>query len=105
MQQAVILALDEPDTFLDLRHAVTLRNDLRNMAREKQMAVLLTSHDVNSAGAFADRLVLMQEGRVVVSGTADEVMRPQWMSPVFGVDLERIDRPGHTPILVPADLS
>ena len=101
VQQPTVLVLDEPDTFLDLRHAVTLHDDLQTLAREQQLAVLVTSHDLNSAAAFADRLVLMHEGRMVADGPADEVMRPERMSPVFGVELERIDRAGRSPILVP----
>ena len=101
VQEPIAMLLDEPDTFLDLRHAVALHRDLRKLAQEKQMAILITSHDLNAAGAFTDRMLLMHEGRIVANGSPDEVMRVDQMSQVFGVQLERIDRPGRTPILVP----
>ena len=45
------MLLDEPSTFLDLRHQVELSQLLRKLAREKQIAVLMASHDLNLAGA------------------------------------------------------
>jgi iron complex transport system ATP-binding protein len=69
VQEPAALLLDEPDTFLDLRHQVELGRTLRGLANEKGIGILWASHDLNSAAAFADRLVLLRDGTVVADGT------------------------------------
>ena len=104
VQEPVALLLDEPDTFLDLKHAVAMNRELHSLARERNIGVLMTSHDLNAAAAFADRMCLLHDGVVVASGTADDVMRADLVSRVFDVELERIDREGKSPLLFPAKL-
>jgi iron complex transport system ATP-binding protein len=101
VQQPTALLLDEPDTYLDLRHQVELGRLIRTLAKEGAMGVLWASHDLNQAAAFADRLVLLRDGAVAAEGTAAEVLRADLLSEVYGVQLECIDRPGRPPIIVP----
>jgi ABC-type cobalamin/Fe3+-siderophores transport system ATPase subunit len=101
VQQPAVLLLDEPDTFLDLRHQVELGRLIRALARDQDIGVLWASHDLNQAAAFADRLVLLREGEVAAEGSATEVLRAELLSSVYGVALERIDRPGEAPIIIP----
>jgi ABC-type cobalamin/Fe3+-siderophores transport system ATPase subunit len=102
VQEPQALLLDEPNTFLDLRHQIDLLRLLRDLARERSIGVLLASHDLNLAAAFADRLVLLGDGRVAAAGAADEVLRPDVLGRVFGVQIERIDRgPGRAPVVLP----
>ena len=94
VQQPKALLLDEPSTFLDLRHQTELGQLLRRLASEKGLAILAASHDVNLAAAFADRMILLHEGKVAAEGTADEVIRAEVLSRVYGVEMERLERPG-----------
>ena len=59
------ILLDEPDTFLDLRHVADLSATIRTLARDRGLGVLLASHDLNLAAGVADRLLLLDAGRVV----------------------------------------
>jgi iron complex transport system ATP-binding protein len=99
-QEPRALLLDEPSTFLDLRHQVELGRLLRRLAAEKGLAVLAAGHDLNLAGAFADRMVLLHEGGVAAEGTADDVMRPDVLSRVYGVQMQRVEVDGRG-IVVP----
>ena len=64
------MLLDEPNTFLDLKHQVELAELLRRLAQERGIGVLLASHDLNLAASFADRLILLNEGAVAAEGNA-----------------------------------
>ncbi len=83
-QRARVLLLDEPTNHLDLRHQLRLLDLLRTLADEG-LAVVLTIHDLRSAVEYCDRLVLLDQGRVVAEGSCDEVLTPQRLATVFGV--------------------
>jgi iron complex transport system ATP-binding protein len=100
-QEPAAMLLDEPSTFLDLRHQVELCELLRKLSREKQLAVLMASHDLNLAAAFADRLLLMHDRTIVAHGDASSVLDPQLLSRVYGTPIERIDRQGGAPVVIP----
>ena len=78
------LLLDEPTTFLDLKHQVAIYGLLREQARRGLLAVAVT-HDLNLAAAFADRIVVLDRGRVVADGTPASVLTPELLRDVFGV--------------------
>ena len=77
------MLLDEPNTFLDLRHQVELLALLQARPRA-EIGVLMASHDLNLAGAFADRLMLLDQGAVAASGPPGEVLRPDILGRVLG---------------------
>lgn len=102
VQEPAALLLDEPNTFLDLRHQVELGILLRKLAREKGIGVLMASHDINLSASFSTRLVLLHEGRVAVEGTPDQVLSEETLSHVYGVPMNCIRRPGSdVPIAFP----
>jgi iron complex transport system ATP-binding protein len=95
------MLLDEPSTFLDLKHQVELCALLRKLSREKQIAVLMASHDLNLAAGFSDRLMLLHDGTIVATGNASEVLQPELLARVYGVPIDRIERDGKSPIVFP----
>jgi iron complex transport system ATP-binding protein len=99
-QEPRALLLDEPSTFLDLKHQAELGRLLRRLAAEKSLAILAASHDLNLAGAFADRMVLLHDGQVAAEGAPDDVMRPDVLSRVYGVEMQRVEASGRG-IVVP----
>jgi iron complex transport system ATP-binding protein len=94
VQQARALLLDEPSTFLDLKHQVDLCRMLKGLAKENGLGVLMASHDLNLAASFADRVVLLNEGRVVADGSPGDVMRADLLTEVYGLGMECVDRAG-----------
>ncbi|MEO6878887.1 MAG: ABC transporter ATP-binding protein [Gemmatimonadaceae bacterium] len=76
------LVLDEPTAFLDVGHEMAVFELLHRLARSGR-AVLLVSHQLNLVARFADHMVLLHRGSVAASGTPDDVMRVEILSPVY----------------------
>jgi iron complex transport system ATP-binding protein len=93
-QEPAVLLLDEPSTFLDLRHQVELGQLLQSLARSKTLAVLMASHDLNLAAQFADRMILLSEGQVAADGSPTEVLRPDLLSRVYEIPMTRFEHEG-----------
>jgi iron complex transport system ATP-binding protein len=100
VQEPAALLLDEPNAFLDLRHQVELGQLLKRLAGDSQIAVLMASHDLNLAGALADRMILLDSGSVAAEGTADQVLDPAIVAKVYGLPMRRIDYPGQAKPLI-----
>lgn len=86
-QQPRVLLLDEPASFLDIRHQVELYDLVRAQAQEEGVAVLTVLHDLNLAAEYCDRIVLLREGRVVASGPTDEVLTYANLKAVFETEV------------------
>jgi iron complex transport system ATP-binding protein len=80
-----LLLLDEPTSTLDLRHAIEILETVRRLTATRALTTLIVLHDLNAAARFADRLVLLAEGRIRAIGTAVEVLRPDLIAEVYGV--------------------
>ncbi len=99
-QRTGILLLDEPTAALDLRH----QEDVLRLTRECAAhgdAVAVVLHDLNLAAAYADRIVLLSEGRVEATGRPDDVLTPGRIAAVYRQDVEVLTHPvsGATVIL------
>jgi iron complex transport system ATP-binding protein len=99
-QEPAALLLDEPNTFLDLKHQIDLCQVLRRLATDKRLAIILASHELNIAGAFSDSMILMHEGSIAAAGTPGEILRPEVLSPVYGIPLQRFG-PAGNPVISP----
>lgn len=86
-QEPRVLLLDEPTAHLDLNHQLDIARLLRQLNREQGLTVLWVSHDLNLAAEFCERLVMLQEGRIVTDGRPGEVLTPQWLAQVYGLQL------------------
>ncbi len=86
-----LLLLDEPLANLDLRSAREVVDLLGRIAHEQQIAVLISAHEMNALLPVMDRVVYLADGRAA-SGTADEVVRSDVLSRLYGhrVDVLRV---------------
>ncbi|HSI36546.1 MAG: ABC transporter ATP-binding protein [Phycisphaerae bacterium] len=100
-QEPRALLLDEPGTFLDLRHQADLWRRLRALATDRHLAVLAASHDLQISASAADQIVLLNNGQVAAAGAPDDVLRPEILSPVYGVEMVRADVGGGRYVVVP----
>jgi iron complex transport system ATP-binding protein len=97
--QAPILLVDEPTMSLDPRHQLVVMELLARAAHDGG-AVLAIVHDLALAARFADRVVMMERGRLVADGSAREVLTPQRIADVFAVEATIADSAvGPIPIL------
>jgi iron complex transport system ATP-binding protein len=76
------LVLDEPTTFLDIAHEMSMFELFARLARDG-MAVLLVSHQLNLVARFADAMVLLDRGRVAAAGPPSAVMQAKVLEPVY----------------------
>jgi iron complex transport system ATP-binding protein len=83
-QEPRLLALDEPTTHLDLRYQAETVALLRRLARASGLAALIVSHDLSLAGEAADRIVLLNQGRVERVGLPGSVLDESTLSRVYG---------------------
>lgn len=84
-QEAEILLLDEPTSFLDIGHQVEVLELLCRLRRERQVTVVVAIHDLNQAMAIADRIVLLAKGRTLFCGTADALAGSGLIETTFSV--------------------
>lgn len=104
-QEPGALALDEPTVALDIRHEMAIFELLRELGH-RGVTVLLVTHNLNLAARYADRLVLLSEGRVVSEGSPLDVLNRDLLEAVYGwpVDIRPLTGPSAesgTPQVVP----
>jgi iron complex transport system ATP-binding protein len=103
-QQAPIILLDEPTTFLDLTHQLEVLRLVRSINRERGATVVMVLHDLTLAGRYSDRLIVVGEGRVVADGSPWEVLTPGVLREAFGLEALVIPDPSSgAPLIVPVD--
>jgi iron complex transport system ATP-binding protein len=78
-----LLLLDEPTAFLDLHHQVAICSVLRRLKEERGLTIIVVSHDLNLVSQYCDRLLLLDEGRVVRLGIPREVIEPDVLETVY----------------------
>ena len=101
-QQTDLLLLDEPTTFLDVRHQVEVLDLLTDMNRTRGTTTVMVLHDLNMAARYADHLVAMVDGRVHAAGPPGEVLTEECVRTVFGLDSRVIvDPTSGTPLMLP----
>jgi len=86
-QSPKALLLDEPTTFLDLEHQVSLYRLLRSLCGGGLLAISVT-HDINLAAAYADRIIMLHNGTIVADGKPHEVIHNASIRTVFSTDVE-----------------
>ncbi len=99
-QGSPIVLLDEPTTALDVGHQQQVLELIDRLRRERQLTVVTTMHDLTLAGQYAERLVLLDAGRVAVEGTAEEVLTEANLATYYGARV-RIIRDGGRLAVVP----
>jgi iron complex transport system ATP-binding protein len=73
-QQPQVALLDEPTAFLDLKHVAEIFSCLAQLRAQHSMSVVATLHDLNAAALYADRVLLLKDGKAVGCGAAEEVL-------------------------------
>jgi len=82
-QEPKLLLLDEPTSHLDITHQVQVLNLIQRLNSELGLTVLMIIHDLNLAGEYCDHLVMMNEGKIYVSGKPEEVLTYKTIEEVY----------------------
>ena len=88
-QTPQVLVLDEPTNHLDIAHQLGLLAALRDAG----LTVLVVLHDLNLAAAACDRVGVLDDGRLVAAGTPEQVLTPDLVRRVFGVQVDVVTHP------------
>lgn len=86
-QQPSVLLLDEPTTFLDLKHQIETYRLLADLAG-RGLTVIAVTHDLNLAAAYAGRMVVLDHGKIAAEGLPLDVLSAELLREVFGVSAE-----------------
>ena len=93
-QEARIVLLDEPTSNLDLRHQLETMRLLRDVAASEGIVIVAVCHDINLAARYADRIVLLSDGRVKADGTPSDVITRENIRDVYGLECDIADVSG-----------
>lgn len=91
VQKPKVLILDEPTNHLDVQHQI----DVLRLAKDMSITVLLSIHDLNIASAFCDRLMLMNQGKIVTCGSSESVLTRENLRNVFNIEAQVEPHPYH----------
>jgi iron complex transport system ATP-binding protein len=99
-QGAPIMLLDEPTSALDIGHQQQVLELVDELRRDHGLTVVTTMHDLTLAGQYADRMVLLDHGHVVVEGSAPDVLTEEHLLRYYGARA-RIVHDGDRPVVLP----
>ncbi|HEY3311240.1 MAG TPA: heme ABC transporter ATP-binding protein [Anaerolineales bacterium] len=101
-QSAPILLLDEPTTYLDLQHQMSMLNLVQKLSREDGITVIVALHDLNLAARFADRIALLVDGQLKAVGTTKQVLQADVIAEAYRWPVQVVNHPFlDTPLILP----
>ena len=92
-QEPEILLLDEPTNHLDLSYQKELFDLLKKWTVEQGLTVISIFHDLNLAGLYCDRLLLLEKGKIVSCAAPDEVLKQEKIEAVYRTEIEKHPHP------------
>jgi iron complex transport system ATP-binding protein len=99
VQQTEVLLFDEPTSNLDLKNQLEVIQIIRDIVQERQIAAIITMHDLNLALRFANKFIMIKDGEVFAFGDKS-VLTEESISHVYGVDVSICDYSGQK-VVVP----
>lgn len=97
-----VLLLDEPTNSLDYSHQLQVINLLSSLKRERGMTIIAVIHDLNLAARFADRVVVLKDGKIIDQGSPDSVINPTNLAAAFNILARVMEDPvAKTPVVIP----
>lgn len=90
-QGSPLLLLDEPTTHLDLHYQISLMDNIRSLAHDDGLAVLLVTHDLHLVARYSNRVALLVAGELLSQGTPQEVLTPDLLSRAYQIPAEAVN--------------
>ena len=85
-QEPEIIILDEPTSFLDIRHKLELLSILEKMAREKQITVIMSLHEIDLAQKVSDKIVCVKGEKISHFGTPETIFKEEIIRNLYGIE-------------------
>lgn len=87
VQEPEVMILDEPATFLDIRHRSEIMNILRKLRDERGILIIAATHDIFGALFYFDDIVMLKEGSIFAEGSVEEVVTGENLSALYGTEV------------------
>lgn len=101
-QKANILLLDEPTSNLDIRHQLEVMGIIKNIVKNKGISAIMVLHDLNLASRYADRIIMMKDGKIFAVGNPTSVLTVENIKEVYGVRA-LVKNDGENPYIIPLE--
>jgi iron complex transport system ATP-binding protein len=102
-QETPILLFDEPTAFTDIRYQSEIYHLIHTICRERNLTTLVITHDVNLAALYSDAISVMSNGRIIATGTPEEVLTEPILSAAYSTTVKVIRHPdAGVPLIIPA---
>lgn len=85
-QEPKLLVMDEPTSFLDIRHKLDFLHLLRQLVQERELAIVLSLHELDLAQRFADTVLCVRDGRVDRVGPPEEIFQGDYIDRLYEVE-------------------
>ena len=85
-QEPEIIVLDEPTSFLDIRHKIELLNILSEMAKERGITVIMSLHEIDLAYKISDKIICVAGDKISDFGTPDEIFTEERIARLYGIE-------------------
>ncbi len=95
-QQPEILVLDEPDTFLDPKNQQDILALLSHLNQAQGLSILCVTHDLNSAAHYANRILGLKQGHVLLEGLPEATLQPAQLETLFELPFLKLTAPNST---------
>lgn len=92
-QAPQVLLLDEPTTYLDIHYQLQLLELLKQLNQQQKLSIVTVLHEVNLAARYSDRIAMLKQGSLWDIGTPAEVLTPENLAEVFGVEVIILQTP------------
>ena len=99
-QEPRLFLLDEPTNHLDPRHQIQMLDLCRSIARSGK-SVIAAIHDLNLASMYADKVLMLRDGRAVIAGSPDTVFTPEQLEAVYDLPFETLHTSNGRTVITP----
>lgn len=98
-QEPELILLDEPTSALDLHHQITVLNEIEDL-KDTGVTVISTMHDITLAAMFAQQIIVMKEGKILLSGSSDRVIHSPELKSAYDNRIEVYTLENGRPVIV-----
>lgn len=87
VQEPEIMILDEPATFLDVKHRTEIMNILKQLKEKKGISIIAATHDIFSSLFYFDEIIILKDGKILAEGRTDQVIKSEILSLAYEIEV------------------
>jgi len=87
VQEPEVMILDEPATYLDVKHRTEIMNILKNLKEESGISIIAATHDIFSSLFYFDEIMILKDGKILAEGKAQEIVDGELLSRAYGIEV------------------